>query len=124
MDLEVASLARASPWRLPAAVKRFDRYARARGAAAGAWDRRGLQPVPLPWRNASWGQVQRHAVPRSCSAVGSRARASQPSTVHMSNGDDREPHPRRGPISRRDRVLALLIALLIAVWLWLLHMIG
>jgi hypothetical protein len=41
----------------------------------------------------------------------------------MPNGDDRKPEPRGGAISRRDRLMALLIVLLIAAWLGLLYVI-
>jgi hypothetical protein len=37
----------------------------------------------------------------------------------MSNGDERDPEHRRPLTTRRERLAALLIVLLIAAWLWL-----
>jgi len=42
----------------------------------------------------------------------------------MPNGDERDPDHRRPPTTRRDRLAALLIVLLVTGWLWLLWLIG
>jgi hypothetical protein len=41
----------------------------------------------------------------------------------MTDGDDKDPKPERPSITRRDRLAALLIVLLVAGWLWLLWLI-
>ena len=42
----------------------------------------------------------------------------------MPNGDERDPEHRRPLTTRRDRLAALLIVVLVAGWLWLLWLIG
>lgn len=56
-------------------------------------------------------------------APGSTTSRAVPARRHMPNGDEHDLDHRRPPTTRRDRLAALLIVLLIASWLWLLWLI-